>query len=794
MRSSMSWIRTASCSAVVGLLTATSAFAVAPESDRPTSRIVAQVSQATEDAAASLQLIDYTVQRPEFIAGANGSRTAVLSIDGVDQVLTLRPKSFRADDYRLLIDDGAGGLREVDAPASRTYRGITSTGKRAVASDMASGWSVAIDTGNEMWYAEPARQFNDDAPAGDLIVYRDLDVVEFDMLCGNNEVPMHAAARQFIAGRGGAATAAAGDAGDTPISGADTPEGPAVSSLEEGEFYLTEIGIDVDFPFFQRNSSNLDLTTQVVDQLISLVSLIYERDAQVLLVQTGTVIRTSSASDPYGSLTDSDDLLNQMRNVWTFSGSIDIRHDVAHMFSGRNFDGSTIGLAFLDAVCQGSIRYGINQVSFSGSSFSRSALIAHELGHNFSARHCNGAPGGCQIMCDNINGCDGAGLPDFAPVPLNSIISWAESASCLSVGSGNFLAPPLLDTFPTATLSPDFWDITNDVQVASSPIPAPSGTNVLELIDEGELQSVDLNAGLFPEDVLRFSFQFTTEGTEAGEDLEVEVLDNRQRWRRIVLLESFGLDLLPYEYIEVGLPFAARYAGARFRFRGEGDEPNDAWYIDDVAIDVFESVNLPLTETFERGFDRQLRWFDTTSSTLVSTDGTGFPTQDLAASLTTASTLETRNLNLAVVGVGNGFGLTGFTSDANAGDLVVEIRTPGSGDFEIARLSAADYTTGRGVVAVLPPAARVNDSTLRLTVENGTAGAWTLEQIRLGFDFNCGQSDLAEPQGILNSSDVNAFLGSFLSNTEPSDLAEPFGIWNSTDINAFVAGFLGGCP
>lgn len=58
----------------------------------------------------------------------------------------------------------------------------------------------------------------------------------------------------------------------------------------------------------------------------------------------------------------------------------------------------------------------------------------------------------------------------------------------------------------------------------------------------------------------------------------------------------------------------------------------------------------------------------------------------------------------------------------------------------------------------------------------------------------CTTADLAGPFGILNSSDVNAFVDAFLGLEPEADLAPPLGILNSTDINAFVSSFLKGCP
>ena len=58
----------------------------------------------------------------------------------------------------------------------------------------------------------------------------------------------------------------------------------------------------------------------------------------------------------------------------------------------------------------------------------------------------------------------------------------------------------------------------------------------------------------------------------------------------------------------------------------------------------------------------------------------------------------------------------------------------------------------------------------------------------------CTDADLAEPFGVLDLADINAFVGGFISQDPIADLADPAGIFDLADINAFVASFLGGCP
>lgn len=55
-------------------------------------------------------------------------------------------------------------------------------------------------------------------------------------------------------------------------------------------------------------------------------------------------------------------------------------------------------------------------------------------------------------------------------------------------------------------------------------------------------------------------------------------------------------------------------------------------------------------------------------------------------------------------------------------------------------------------------------------------------------------ADLAEPFGILDLADINAFTSAFFAQDPVADLAEPFGVLDLADINAFTESFFAGCP
>jgi len=60
--------------------------------------------------------------------------------------------------------------------------------------------------------------------------------------------------------------------------------------------------------------------------------------------------------------------------------------------------------------------------------------------------------------------------------------------------------------------------------------------------------------------------------------------------------------------------------------------------------------------------------------------------------------------------------------------------------------------------------------------------------------FSCNAADVAEPFGVLDLTDIDAFILAFNTGGTLADIAEPFGVLDLSDIDGFILEFFAGCP
>ena len=99
--------------------------------------------------------------------------------------------------------------------------------------------------------------------------------------------------------------------------------------------------------------------------------LIYASEVGISYLITSITVR-SQANDPY-SCSDAGTLLDQFRTIWNqaFGG---VQRDVAHLFTGRPLNGSVIGVAYLDVLCNKPLAYGLSESRFTSNLVQRVAV------------------------------------------------------------------------------------------------------------------------------------------------------------------------------------------------------------------------------------------------------------------------------------------------------------------------------------------------------------------------------------------------------------------------------------
>jgi hypothetical protein len=159
-----------------------------------------------------------------------------------------------------------------------------------------------------------------------------------------------------------------------------------------------------------------------------------------------TVRMFPDVNDPFTATTVPGTLLDE---VGSYKGTAanGIRNTgVAHLMTGRNLDGMTVGIAFTNALC--SPNFGVS-LSMGGSEISSTSAVlvaAHEIGHNFGAPHdteagsaCQSAPAGF-LMAPQLNGSS-----TFSQCSLAEMQPEIAGAACitpLAFGDGELSAAP----------------------------------------------------------------------------------------------------------------------------------------------------------------------------------------------------------------------------------------------------------------------------------------------------------------------------------------------------------------
>ncbi len=155
----------------------------------------------------------------------------------------------------------------------------------------------------------------------------------------------------------------------------------------DGLCMLAEVEFVFDLAFQQLLGDSAQSTAAAI---VNMAEGFYESD---LSIGFDVLTMHFLSTDVFSSNTNASTLLNDLRDKKSTGQLSFVKNPQAllHLVTGRNFDGSTAGIALTKVLCDGPRRgVGTSQLltGFGASQAALTALVvAHEIGHNFGANH-----------------------------------------------------------------------------------------------------------------------------------------------------------------------------------------------------------------------------------------------------------------------------------------------------------------------------------------------------------------------------------------------------------------------
>lgn len=319
--------------------------------------------------------------------------------------LQMQQVQLKAEGYTVRVKTPQGVQQAVPVEIY-TYQGQSPTGKLAaltIAPNFVYGFfEIADDT----WFIEPVWLFDPLAERDQMVVYRAADVRPGENVhCGVKDISKN----------------------PVPIN---PPNNKVNSCLE------TQVALASDYLLFTILGSVSAVESRNIGVLNNVaVNYRHEFTDNIELILVEQFV-DSELPEEWTTSTNPNTLLNDF-SAWAPTG-FSATNDVATLWTGRDLDGSTVGLAWVDAVCDVNYRYNICQ--YLGVSWQDRVLQAHEMGHNFSATH--DASGSPYIMAPSVTNTE-----NWSSASVSTINSNLPSYTCLATCTGapvaSFLASPV---------------------------------------------------------------------------------------------------------------------------------------------------------------------------------------------------------------------------------------------------------------------------------------------------------------------------------------------------------------
>lgn len=311
---------------------------------------------------------------------------------------------------------------EGSGPTQTLYRGVIDNIPGSWVRLSAKGQTVRgmIWDGQDLYIAELADAVRDSldaslpAPSGETVIFKLADA----------EIEKEAA---FCATTDDAGTRNGTDAYKSLVT---ELKGSPVIQQAAGAGERLELSVYGDAQFLARNASEQQARDEILLRLNNVDGIFTAQLGVELQVPTLTIATadTESLSDT----TVPSTLLTEVRMLRRQTPEMYAR-GLTHVFTGRNLDDNTVGIAYQGVLCSRDWGAGLTEASGRGS-WIESLIAAHEIGHNFGADHdgdsagaCASTPTGQFLMSPSIN----PNASTFSECSVQTMRPRAQSASCI---------------------------------------------------------------------------------------------------------------------------------------------------------------------------------------------------------------------------------------------------------------------------------------------------------------------------------------------------------------------------
>ncbi len=350
----------------------------------------------------------------------------LISTSKGDFDMQLEPYDMRAPDYASQLITADGVAHKLAKGPINTYKGTVkgNAGAQARMTVKESSIEGAIITGSDRFFIQPAGSLSKVARDDEFVFYRSSDVASEGATCGvtlADEVAAHEA-------RAG-----------SHLKAVETPAAPGpITGLSP--LKIARLATDADAEYVSAFGGASQANAQITS-IMNLVDGIFQFEIGITFQITFQNAWADAATDPYTS-TAPGSRLSEFRNHWN-ANFTNIQRSLAHLWTGQDLDGGTIGVASLAVVCRSpQSAYGLSQkFPHSGTAITAHTVVltAHEIGHNFSGFHPNPAQPDPVIPPDLEQPCQqtimeaiiGSGS-SFCPFSRSQLIGHAfANSSCL---------------------------------------------------------------------------------------------------------------------------------------------------------------------------------------------------------------------------------------------------------------------------------------------------------------------------------------------------------------------------